>query len=419
MLRSFVINQMLAWMLVLIGSSSVLLGAELQWPQWRGPAFDGSSTASEVPVKWDASSVLWKSPLKGKGQSSPVLWDDRIFLTSALEEGKQRVVMCLSARDGSTLWEHVAWQGEPEPSHKMNGWASATCATDGKVVVAFFGRGGLHAYSIEGKPLWSRDLGRFESPWGVAACPLILGNLVVQNGDSDKNAFIEAFDLQTGKTVWRQTRPDHRGWSSPIRVQRNGHDVLILNGHTGVTAYAPTSGAELWFVTNPSGRGEPTVTPAGEYLYVVCGLSGNMSALRLTDPSVAPQSAWTAPRKGGRDLPSPIVVDNFVIVCSMNGIATCYDARQGSELWKERLQGQFSSSPIAANGLVYYQNEAGETIVIQPGPSLKIIAQNSLNASADELFRASLTPANGRIYSRSDKFLYCIAAKAPASSNPK
>lgn len=422
MLRNSRMAPAILWTLPWLCISLPVRGAGPNWPQWRGPGFNGHATSSDVPVKWDHSSVLWKTPLPGRGQSSPVIWDQIIFLTTALENGKQRVVMCLNTRDGRILWQQVVWRGEPEPSHKMNGWASATCATDGEVVVAFFGRGGLHAYSVAGDHLWSHDLGSFEGPWGTAACPIIVGDLVVQNGDSDKDAFIEAFDRKTGKSVWRKKRPDHRGWSTPILLERGGREMLVLNGHTGVTAYDPAGGAELWFSPNTNGRGEPTVTPAGDLLYVVCGLSGDMSALKLANESKQPQVLWTAPRKSGRDLPSPIVTDNFVIVCSLLGIASCYDAQSGRELWKERLNGQFSSSPIAAGGLVYYQNEAGETVVIEPGPSLKIVTRNSLAASPDELFRASLTPASGRIYSRSDKYLYCIgnaSAVVSGDSNGK
>src|SRR5687768_13381535 len=189
------------------------LAADANWPQWRGPQGNGHTSELNTPIQWDANSILWQTPLQGNGQSSPVIWGDRIFLTTSLENGKQRVVFCCDKGSGKLLWEHVAWTGQPEESHKFNGWASATCATDGEIVVAFFGKGGLHGYTVEGKHLWSRDLGSFIGPWGTAACPIIVGELVIQNGDSDQDAFIEAFDRKTGKTVWRRKRPDHRGWS--------------------------------------------------------------------------------------------------------------------------------------------------------------------------------------------------------------
>jgi outer membrane protein assembly factor BamB len=405
MLRFAVRQCLVAW--AAFSLSVGALAADSNWPHWRGPRGDGHSAETKLPIRWDASSVVWKTPLKGNGQSSPTIWGDRMFLTTELENGKQRVVFCVGLRDGRVQWEHIAWTGEPEPSHKMNGWASATCSTDGEVVAAFFGKGGLHVYALDGKPLWSRDLGSFEGPWGTAACPTIVGDLVIQNGDSDKDAFIEAFDKKTGKTVWRKKRPDNRGWSTPVLLQRGGRDELVLNGHAGVTAYEPATGAELWFTKNSNGRGEPTVTLAGEMLYVVCGLAGDMYALRLGNSS-QPETVWSAPRRGGRDLPSPIVVGDYVIVSTLNGIATCYDTQTGKQHWQQRLNGQFSSSPIAYSGLVFFQNEAGETVVIEPGPGFKVVGRNTLDAAPDELFRASLTPLGGRIYSRSNKFLYCI-----------
>src|SRR5690348_13279142 len=156
--------------LLLAFVQSALACGEENWPRWRGPSGDGHAAAENVPVRWDASSISWKAPLKGIGQSSPIVWGNRVFLTSALDDGRSRLVFCVDASDGRTLWEHVAWSGEPEPIHPMNCWASATCATDGQVVVASFGKGGLHGYTIEGKHLWSRDLGKLECPWGTAAC---------------------------------------------------------------------------------------------------------------------------------------------------------------------------------------------------------------------------------------------------------
>jgi outer membrane protein assembly factor BamB len=397
--------------------SSVALAADSNWPRWRGPRGDGHATGTETPTRWDPTSVLWKTPLPGNGQSSPTIWGDRIFLTSALENGKQRVVFCVDARDGKIVWQKVAWTGEPEKSHNMNGWASASCATDGEIVVAFFGKGGLHAYSLDGQPLWSKDLGPFECPWGTAACPIIVGNLVIQNGDSDKDAFLEAFDRKTGSSVWRRKRPDNRGWSTPILLQRGTNEELVLNGHTGVTAYNPATGEELWFSGNSNGRGEPTVTLGSGLLFVVCGLAGDMYALQPPGAGTkSPQKVWSAPRRGNRDLPSPIVVENYVIVSTLNGIVTCYDSGTGKVQWLERLNGQFSSSPIAVGGLVLHQNEDGETSVIEPGPTLKIVSVNKLGHAPDELFRSSLTPVGNRIYSRSNKFLYCIGSATSAGN---
>jgi outer membrane protein assembly factor BamB len=390
--------------------AAAMMGGESNWPRWRGPQQDGHSAESKLPVKWTAVDIAWKTPLPGIGQSSPIIWGDRIFLTSALDSGKERLVFCVDRTSGTILWQQTAWKGEPEPSHKMNGWASASCVTDGKIVVAFFGRGGIHAYTVEGKPLWSRDLGKFECEWGTSACPIMVDDLVVQNCDADSDAWITALDKQTGKEIWRTKRRDHRGWSTPIVVETGKRREIVVNGHEGVQAYYPASGRELWFCKSMSGRGEPTVTPAGDLLCVVNGLAGDVYSVRpggegdVTDSRMA----WHTPRKGGRDCPSPIVVGQFIIVCDMGGIATCYDAEDGHVYWKERLKGKFSGSPIAAGGLVYFVNEAGQTVVIKPGPKLEIVAENDLPAGKEEIFRASPTPSDGQILIRSTSVLYCV-----------
>jgi outer membrane protein assembly factor BamB len=404
--------------LAFLGAATLLLHADdntsagENWPRWRGPRGDGHSAVTDLPLRWDEKSIAWKTPLKGIGQSSPTVWEDRIFLTSALENGRQRVVFCIDARNGKLVWEHTPWTGSPEESHVMNGWASASCATDGEVVVASFGRGGLHGYTLDGKHLWSRDLGQFECPWGTAACPVILGDLVIQNGDSDVDAFVMGLDKQTGKTIWTTPRFNSRGWSTPILIEANNRSELVLNGHNGVTAYDPATGKELWFCKSFNGRGEPTITPAGSVLCAVNGLAGDIYAVRPggTGDVTASHMAWHTPRRGGRDTPSPIAIDKFVIVIDMKGVATCYDCETGSEYWKERICDAISSSPIAAGGRAYFQDELGHTVVLKPGPTLDIVARNSLGTHTEELFRASLTPVNGKLLSRSNTALYCIGS---------
>jgi len=385
--------------------------ADDNWPQWRGPHGDGHSHDKNVPLRWDAKSIVWKTRLPGIGQSTPVVWGDRLFVTSALDEGKKRLVFCLDRHKGTILWQREAWSGDPELSHKMNGWASATCATDGERVVAFFGKGGLHCFAMDGKPLWSRDLGAFPGPWGTAGCPIIVGDLVIQNCDAAETASIAGIDKRTGKIVWQTPRPAplRGGWSTPVLVQAEQRQELVLNGETMVTAYDPATGKELWSCKSFAGRGEPTVTPGNGLIYVINGLAGDIYSIRPGGAGDITQThmAWHTPRKGGRDQPSPILVGNYLVVADMKGVTACYDSKTGKELWKERLRGAFSSSPIAAHGLVYFQNEAGETFVLEPGSALKVVAENSLGAEG-EMFRAGLAPSGGQMFTRSHTHVYCI-----------
>jgi outer membrane protein assembly factor BamB len=395
-------------------STAATRGEESNWPRWRGPGQDGHTADAKLPVKWSAGDVVWKTPLPGIGQSSPIIWGERIFLTAALDGGRERLVFSGDRATGKILWQQSAWKGEPEPTHDMNGWASASCVTDGEVVVAFFGRGGIHAYQVDGKHLWSRDLGRFEGPWGTAACPIIVDGMVVQNCDADTDAQLIALDKRTGKDVWRTDRRDYRGWSTPIVIDTGKRRELVLNGHQGVQAYDPVTGHELWFCKSVQGRGEPTVTPIGDLLCVVNGLpGGEIYAVRPGGAGdvTGTHMPWHTPRRGARDCPSPIAVGKYVLVCDMSGLATCYDATDGREYWKQRLTGKISGSPIAAGGLVYLLNEAGRTFVVEPGPALKIVAENDLPAGKSEIFRASLTPLDGQFFIRSTTVLYCVGKR--------
>ena len=392
-----------------------------EWSRWRGPDQNGHSAATNLPVEWSASDVAWKTDLKGQGQSSPVVAGNRIFLTSALENGRQRIVMCLDRDGGRELWSKVAWTGDPEPSHKMNGWASATCVTDGERVYAFFGRGGgLFCYSVDGDLLWQKELGFFDCPWGTAACPVLVGNLVIQNCDADSDAYIVAFDKVTGKQIWKTKRDDARGWSTPILIQAAGRDELVINGHHGVRAYNPRTGAELWFCQGFAGRGTPTVTPDGDLLHAVCGLRGDTYAVKPGGNGDVTQThmKWHSPRKSSRDLPSPIVIGNQSLVMDMrSAILTSYDTKSGDENWRKRVGdgaalGQFCATPVSWNGIAFFVSESGKTLAIRPGDDMEIVAVNEIGADDSEIFRASITPDKGQLLIRSSRVLYCVGKRA-------
>ncbi len=381
------------------------------WPRWRGAEGQGHSGETNLPTAWDDSNVVWRSKLPGSGQSSPVIWGNKIFLTGSLQNGGERLVFCIDRQTGKILWQQTAWTGEPEPSHKMNNWASSTCATDGKHVIAFFGKGGIHCYDVEGKHVWSRDLGPFKGPWGTAASPILVGNKVIQNCDADDTSYLLALDKATGKELWRTPRKVVRGWSTPILIKTDKREELVMNGHYGTAAYDPETGKELWFNEGSTGRGSPTVVTAGDLIIAVNGRPGSMYAVRPGGSGTvnASHEVWRVERKGGRDLPSPIVVDDFLFVVNLDpGIGTMYRASTGEELWKARMGGRFSSSPIAAGGLIYFVSEDGEAIVIKPDVKPVIVSRNAVNCSDEEIFRASLVPHDSQLLLRSDTVLYCI-----------
>jgi outer membrane protein assembly factor BamB len=281
--------------------------------------------------------------------------------------------------------------------------------------VAFFGRGGLHCYDVDGEHIWSRDLGDFPGPWGTGASPIIVDRMVIQNCDAEGPSSLLAVDIATGKTIWqtdRGTRP-RGGWNTPILINAGTHKELIVNGEYGVRGYDPDSGKELWFCKSAKGRGTPIPAFADGKLYVISGLPGDIYAVRTGGNGDVSDSkvVWRTPRRGGRDIPSPILVGDHLLVANMMGIGSCYDANDGTQLWQARLEGNYSASPIVVRGLVYLQNEAGETLVIKPGDALEIVARNDIGAGDDEIFRSTMVPSEGQLFFRSNNTVYCVGKR--------
>lgn len=402
--------------LALIGLVSQ--AAETPWPQFRGPTGRGHAEVKHVPLEWSADSIVWKTALPGKGQSSPVIWGDRIFLTCADEDGSKRHVLAIGKTEGKILWKRTIDCAKPENPHRMNGFATPTCATDGEHVVAFFGPGGIHAFDMDGGPQWSRELGDLPGPWGIGASPIILDGMVIQNCDAAGPSSLIALDLATGETRWQTQRADkpRGGWSTPILIDVDGKPELVLNGEFGVRSYDPADGKELWFCKSASGRGSPVPDFVDGRLHVVSGKPGETYAVKPGGRGdvTGTHKLWSTPRRAGRDLPSPAVVDGRMIVVSLSGKVTCYEAATGKVEWEDKLgvKGEFASSPLVVDGHILIQNAyAGETLVIKPGKALEIVHHNKLGAEVDEMFRAALVPAPGRIYARSLSTLYCIGAK--------
>ena len=412
------------WLVVLIATVGVASPAAASdgnspanstWGQWRGPQGTGISDDNDLPIEWDDSNVVWTTELEGRGQSSPIAWGDRIFLTTASNQGRDCAVVCIDLNSGQRLWNQKVVNDPPEKIHRMNTWATPTCACDGQSVVASFGNAGLHCYDLDGKHRWSKDLGQFErSGWGSGSSPVIVGDLVIQTCDADNVSFLVGINKGDGQEVWRTPRPELRSFSTPLLIDTGQRQELVLNGGAGMHAYDPSDGDLLWFCQGGSGRGTPTVVSGAGLVIAISGRrrgAGDMMAVRPGGTGdVTTQLEWSAARGSGRDLPSPIIVGDYLFAVDLRpGLATCYQTATGKQLWRKRLAGNFSASPIAAGGLIYALNEVGETTVIKPGPRYQEISVNRLRTAEDEVFRASLMPYHGRLFCRSDKRLYCIA----------
>jgi len=367
-------------------------------------------------VKWDKGSIVWKCDLPGEGQSSPVNWGDKLFVTSGSKDGATRQVICVDRKAGGILWQKEVAVAKPETPHQMNSFATSSCAATSDRVLAFFGPGGLHCYDHDGNIKWSKHLGQFPGSWGVAASPMIVGEVVIQNCDAEGSSRLVAFDIGSGKELWSTGRAEKPkgGWSTPILIQHEGKEELVLNGEFGVRGYDPKSGRELWFCKGFNGRGTPVPDFANGLVYVVNGKPGDTYAVTPGGSGDVTEShmKFHAPRRGGRDLASPVVVGDYLFVTSMSGVATLYDAKTGDPIWEERLDGEFAGSPMVANGLIYLQAvSGGDTLVIKPGKELEIVARNSLGTDKQEIFRATLAPIRGQLFARSYSVLYCIGGK--------
>ena len=395
------------------------LNAEQRWPRFRGADANGRSADRDVPVKWSPDDVAWRTELPGTGHSSPCLWDGNIFLTSGRrnEEGKvERLILRLESREGKVVWQQVASVTAPENNHRMNSFATSTCATDGERVIAFFGQGGIHCYDFLGQKLWSRDLGEFPGPWGTAASPIIVGDKVIQSCDRQGDSCLVALDKSTGEVIWKTARraKPRGGWSTPIVIRTDSRKELVLNGEFGVTGYDPDTGKELWFCRGFNGRGTPTPLFAEGVLYVISAKRGDSFALRPGGRGDVTQShmVWHTPRPVGRNLASPVLEGNHLLTVSMEGKAYCYDRETGRELWAEPLKGGYTASPLVAGGLFYLLEDSGRTLVIKPDDKLNVVATNDLGAGNGEVFRTALIPCEGRIFTRSDRAAYCIGTKS-------
>lgn len=409
------IRSMKTLALALLLALSPALFAEENWTQFRGPGGQGVSAETAMAQKWDASAVAWKATLKGEGQSSVVNWGDKLFVTSATDAGKTRWVHCLDRKTGKLIWEQSVPCAQPEAKHAMNSWATASCVTDGERVIAFFGPAGIHCFDLDGKAQWSRPLGDFPGAWGVGASPVIDGDLVYQNCDATGPSSIVALNKKTGEPAWTTKRPDapRGGWSTPILIEAEGRRELVLNGEASVNAYDPATGKDLWFAKAPTGRGEPMPIFANGNLYMVCGKPGNTYVLKPGGSGDVSTShrVWEARRQGGRDLPSPSVVGDYVLISSMSGILTTYDAKTGETFFTERLKegnAAISAAPVVAGGLVYFQLENGEVVVVKPGKTLEVVSINAVGSAPEEIFRASLSPIQGQWFARSQSTVYCI-----------
>jgi len=406
-----------ALLILALASAAAAEPGGARWPGWRGDG-SGGSAEQNLPVAWNAElNVAWKAPLPPDEpypcNSSPVIWDGRIFLTSSAEEGKRRSVVCLDAATGLVVWQSDFAAGRVEKTELKNGYASPTCATDGERVVAFFDSPGLVALDLEGRHLWTLDLGPFQTDWGMAASPLIHDDLVIMVCDHDEGSFIVGVDKVKGEVRWRTERTaTGRQYATPLAITVAGEPQIVVNGGT-VAAYDPRSGREIWTCRGMIKGVTPSAVHADGLVYAVSGRNGPAMAI---DPGgrgdVTDSHVRMHVPVGGPYVPSPLLCP-LLLLPGDNGTFRFIDAG-GKVAAQGRVRGHFASSPVFGAGKVYWASEQGDVHVIDvsachgPGAAVRVLASNPLG----ERILATPAIANGRLYVRSDRHLFCITAGA-------
>jgi outer membrane protein assembly factor BamB len=401
------------------------------WPQFRGPGSSGVSDGTGLPERWSATeNVVWRTPIPGRAWSSPIVWGDRIFVTSGVQEdgepeaikkglymGGERpdakpaqrwMVYCIDWNTGKIVWEQLAHQGVPEQGrHLKNTFASETPVTDGERVYAYFGAAGMFCYDLEGKLLWSKSWGTFpmRANWGTAASPALHGDRVYVVNDNEKQSFLVALDKRTGEEVWRTDREEKSNWSTPL-VWTNALRTEIVTPGSRRTRSYDLDGKLLWELGGASSITIPTPLAQGELLYVTSGFvadrrkpvfairPGASGDISLGDEETSNEFIVWCQKKAGSYNPSPILYGDRLYVLYDRGQLACYDAKTGEEIYaRQQIDDEakaFTASPWAYEGKIFCLSEDGDTFVIGAGKDFSVLGRNQL----DEVCLA--TPAIAR-----------------------
>ena len=397
------------------------------WPGWRGPRGDGTSLEEDIPTAWDGKTmenIAWRAPVPGRSHSSPIVWEDKVLLSTCLEEQGQRVLVCFDRRTGRLLWQQTVLEAPLEKLHRLNSYASGTPATDGQqVYVAYLeadfgskkevtpGNIVVAAYSLDGRQRWLVRPGRFSSVHGFCTSPVLFDNLVIINGDHDGDSFIFGLDRETGRTVWKKPRRHKtRSYCTPIIRQIAGRTQMVFSGSKCVVSLDPRDGSEHWYLDGPTEQFVASLVYNGRMFFLTAGFPEyHILAIRPdgTGDITETHIAWRTTR-GCAYVPSPIVEGDFFLVTSDNGIVSCFDADTGHRHWMERMAPHYSASPVSAEGRIYLTDDTGKTCIVRPAVEHDVIAENELGENC----YASPAISQGQIFLRGESHLYCIGEKA-------
>ncbi|HEY2934809.1 MAG TPA: PQQ-binding-like beta-propeller repeat protein [Acidobacteriota bacterium] len=435
----------------LITCIALAVGLHAQnWPSFRGKQASGVADGQNPPAVWDAGKSLnirWKTAIPGLAHSSPVVWGERVFVTSAVSSDPNSEfrhglygdvkpagdvsrhswrVYCLDKKTGKTLWEKTAREGIPKTKrHPKSSFSSATPAVDGKHVVAFFGSEGLYCYNFDGGLLWQQDLGVLDGgwfydpdyQWGTASSPIIFKDLVIVQCDVQKDSFIAAFDIKNGKQVWRTSREELPSWGTPTVYEGKTRSELITNATKFVRGYDPATGKELWRLTPNPEITATTPIIAQDLIFIANGYApiqpiyairpGGNGDISLKENQESSQSIAWSKKRGGPYMPTPLAYGDYLYVCGNSGILTCYKLQTGERVYQQRIGqgGAYSASPVAADGRIYFASEDGDVHVVKAGPEYQLIATNPVG----EVCMATPAISEGMIILRGQHHVFGIS----------
>ncbi len=437
--------------LLILSTAAFAAEKTAQWPQFRGTGARGIAEGHATPTTWDAESgenIRWKTAIPGLGHSSPVIWGDRIFLTTAIS-GKAKPelkvgrygdiasvkdstvhrfdVLALDRESGKLLWRQTAHTGKPIiKRHTKASHANSTPATDGKHVVAFFGSEGLFCYDMDGKLLWKKDLGTLDSgyylapkaQWGFGSSVSLHDGMILIQADVQKESFLAAYRVEDGSEIWRTQRSDVPTWSTPTVHRDAKRSQVIVNGWKHIGGYDLATGKELWKMKGGGDIPIPTPYVAHDLIFLTSAHGGGIPVYAIKtsatgdialkeDATSNEHVAWSEPR-GGSYMPTSIVLGDYLYVLRDSGILSCYEARTGVLQYKERLPGgslAFTASLVAADGKIYLTSETGEILVVKAGPEFEILATNEMN----EICMATPAISEGTLFFRTRDHLVAVA----------
>jgi outer membrane protein assembly factor BamB len=449
-LRVIVIALLSSTLLLALPTAAQKQASSSYWPSFRGDHAAGVAEGQNLPPQWDGekgTNIKWKTRIPGLAHSSPVVWGDTIFVTTAISSrgnatfkkglfgdgdasddrsSHQWKVYSLDKKTGKIAWERVAYEGAPlEKRHIKSTYASSTPATDGRYVVAFFGSQGLYCYDVKGGLVWKKEMGHLDTgaydlpeyEWGTASSPIIYKDLAIVQCDQQKGSFLMAVDIKTGKTVWKTERDELPSWCTPTIYPGKQRVELVTNSPNFIRGYDPETGKELWRLGGSSKITAPTPIFTDDLIVVASGRrpeaplfvirAGANGDITLGEGQTSSKNIVWAKQRAGSYMPTPLIYQGYLYVLVNQGILTCYHLTTGEVKYTERIPHQgsgFSGSPVAADGKIYLPSEDGDMFVVKAGPQFELLGTNHIG----QPLMATPAISDGMMLVRGEQDLFAI-----------